>query len=63
MASSDPARVIHVAQIPLSEIKEGQVLEGVVTRQMLVHGAQVDLGADFDGCVFVSSLTLLGINS
>lgn len=41
-------------RIPLSDIKEGQVLDGIVTRQMLVHGAQVDLGAEFDGLIPVT---------
>ena len=29
---------------------EGAELTGVVTRMMLYHGAQVDLGTVYDGC-------------
>ena len=37
-------------QAALDTIVEGAELTGVVTRMMLYHGAQVDLGTVYDGC-------------
>lgn len=34
---------------PLTAVREGQVLRGTVVAQLLHHGAQVDLGAEYDG--------------
>jgi hypothetical protein len=34
---------------PLTAVREGQVLQGTVVAQLLHHGAQVDLGAEYDG--------------
>jgi len=36
-------------QTPLDGLKAGTEMTGVVTRMMLHHGAQVDLGAQYDG--------------
>lgn len=33
---------------------EGSELSGVVTRIMLYHGAQIDLGTEYDGCAMAS---------
>ena len=33
-----------------SELKEGLVMTGKVRRLMMVHGIQIDLGAEVDGC-------------
>ena len=32
----------------MENLKEGQILRGTVVRTMLLHGAQIDIGADFD---------------
>ena len=37
-------------QAALDTVVEGAELTGVVTRMMLYHGAQVDLGIVYDGC-------------
>ena len=37
-------------QAALDTVVEGAELTGVVTRMMLYHGAQVDLGTVYDGC-------------
>ena len=34
---------------PLAAVREGQVLRGTIVAQLLHHGAQVDLGAEYDG--------------
>ena len=39
---------LMILQIPLDKLRVGQVLKGTVTRTMLIHGAQIDIGADFD---------------
>jgi hypothetical protein len=36
---------------PLDGLREGAEMTGVVTRLMLHHGAQVDLGAEYDGLI------------
>ena len=38
------------AQTALGDVVEGAVLKGTVTRLMLYHGIQLDLGAEYDGC-------------
>lgn len=38
-------------RIPIQDLKEGQVLRGTVIRTMLLHGAQIDIGATFDALV------------
>jgi len=40
-----------VLQTRLADLRDGQELVGTVFRQMLYHGAQIDIGADYDGCV------------
>ena len=39
-----------VLQTRLADLRDGQELVGTVFRQMLYHGAQIDIGADYDGC-------------
>ena len=48
----DVQRLMHslLPQAGLETIVEGAELTGVVTRMMLYHGAQVDLGTVYDGC-------------
>ncbi|KAK9813070.1 hypothetical protein WJX72_008389 [[Myrmecia] bisecta] len=41
-------------RIPIETLYEGQELWGTVNRVMLLHGVQVDFGADFDGLIPVS---------
>jgi hypothetical protein len=43
---------------------EGAELTGVVTRMMLYHGAQVDLGTVYDGCARrnPSAFSALGVS-
>lgn len=38
-----------VGRAPLSELREGAVVEGEVVANILYHGAQVDIGAAWDG--------------
>lgn len=38
---------MHV-QIKYWELGEGQEHVGTVTRQLLIHGVQIDIGAEFD---------------
>ncbi|GAB4817119.1 hypothetical protein N2152v2_004165 [Parachlorella kessleri] len=35
----------------LGAVQEGQVFQGMITKVMLYHGAQVDIGAEFDGLI------------
>ena len=39
-----------VLQTRLADLRDGQELVGTVFRQMLYHGAQIDIGAEYDGC-------------
>ncbi len=41
--------LVSPLQTPLDGLKAGTEMTGVVTRMMLHHGAQVDLGAQYDG--------------
>jgi hypothetical protein len=36
-------------QKPLDQLREGEVMEGMITDCWLYHGIQIDLGAEFDG--------------
>ncbi|KAL4448561.1 hypothetical protein ABPG75_005780 [Micractinium tetrahymenae] len=38
-----------VGRTPLSELREGAVVQGEVVANMFYHGAQVDIGAEWDG--------------
>lgn len=38
-------------QIKAYDLKEGQEMVGTIGRTMLFHGAQVDIGAEYDACV------------
>ena len=42
-------------QTRLADLQDGQVLVGTVFRQMLYHGAQIDIGAEYDGYVLCFS--------
>ena len=42
--------MVSVVQIRLADLSDGQELVGTVFRQMLYHGAQIDIGAEYDGC-------------
>jgi hypothetical protein len=48
-------------QAALDTVVEGAELTGVVTRMMLYHGAQVDLGTIYDGCACSTVSTFSGI--
>lgn len=39
-----------MVQAALDTVIDGAELTGVVTRMMLYHGAQIDLGTEYDGC-------------
>lgn len=41
-------------RLPLDQIREGQVFTGIITNGMYYHGAQVDIGAEYDGLIPVS---------
>lgn len=49
-------------QAALDSLVEGAELTGVVTRMMLYHGAQVDLGTVYDGCAS-ALLPLSGVDA
>ena len=38
------------SQTRMEDLRDGQELVGTVFRQMLYHGAQIDIGCEFDGC-------------
>ena len=42
-------------QIKAYDIKEGQEMVGTIDRTMLFHGAQVDIGAEYDAYVSLST--------
>lgn len=35
-------------QLKVADLQEGQELTGTISRCMLYHGAQIDIGADYD---------------
>jgi hypothetical protein len=43
-------------QTKLSDFKEGQVLTGEITEMSMLHGFQIDLGGEYDGCEMFTSL-------
>ncbi len=38
-------------QTPIDDLVEGSVVVGTITDIWLYHGAEIDIGAQFDGCV------------
>lgn len=40
--------LVMPVQIKFVELEEGQELTGTINRLLLIHGVQVDIGAEFD---------------
>lgn len=38
-------------RLALGQLREGEVLQGTVVKTMLYHGAQIDIGAEYDGMI------------